>query len=206
MPKVNILDNALAKTYTTVIRDKNTTPELFRANINRLTILLIAEACKNLPLKDVAVETPLQLTTGSELAEQIAFVPIIRAGIGMCDAALELMPSAEIFHLGMYRDEETFEPVEYYQKFSAKIPDRAFVIDPMLATGGSADSAIARVKTWGVKKIELLCIISAPEGVKLINKKHPDTPIYTCVLDEKLNEKAYILPGLGDAGDRIFNT
>ncbi len=206
MLKVNILDHALAKTYTTVIRDKNTTSEMFRANINRLTILLIAEACKNLPLKDVEVETPLTITTGAELEEQIAFIPIIRAGIGMCDAALELMPSAEIFHLGMYRDEKTFEPIEYYQKFSQKIPDRAFIIDPMLATGGSADSAIERVKRWGVKDIQMLCIIAAPEGVKLLNKNHPNVPIYTCVLDDHLNEKAYIIPGLGDAGDRIFNT
>lgn len=206
MPKINIIDNALAKTYTTIIRDKNTSSELFRANINRLTILLIAEACKKLPTKNIKVQTPLMETDGAEFAERIAFIPILRAGIGMCDAALELMPNAEVFHLGMYRDEKTFQPVEYYQKFSKLPPDRAFVIDPMLATGGSADTAIERVKAWGVKKMELLCIIAAPEGVKFINEKHPDVQIHCCCLDQKLNDKAYILPGLGDAGDRIFNS
>jgi uracil phosphoribosyltransferase len=189
-----------------LLRDKNTPPHIFRDQIRRLTLLLTYEATAALPLESRQVETPLAKTTVKTLSCRVGLVPILRAGLGMSNAVQELLPEAEVWHLGFYRDESTHEPVEYYRKFSDFPPEHALVLDPMLATGGSACEGIRMVKAWGVKSIALLCIIAAPEGIDRVNQAHPDVEIYTCVVDDHLNENAYIVPGLGDAGDRIFNT
>ncbi len=171
-------------------------------------MLICYEATRNFPLRDVAVETPICETTVQELkGRKLAIVPILRAGLGMVDGMLTLIPTAKVGHIGLYRDPETHKPVEYYCKLPADSADReVFVVDPMLATGGSAAAAIQMLKDKGCKKIHFLCIIAAPEGLKVLQDEHPDVDIYVGALDEKLNENAYIVPGLGDAGDRIFGT
>lgn len=206
MQKVFALDHPLVQHHLTHLRSKETAPHVFRAQIRRLAVLLAAEAARDLPLCPKSIETPLVKMEGQVLAGRIGLVPILRAGLGMTDALLELLPTAEVWHLGFYRDEETLQPVEYYQKFSSNPPDLVFVLDPMLATGGSAVAGIRRVKEWGAQNIRMLSIIAAPEGIAAVHRSHPDVPIYVCAVDEKLNDDAYILPGLGDAGDRIFNT
>lgn len=200
------LKHPLVQHHMATLRDKTTPPHIFRDQIRRLSLLLAYEATATLPLQPVEVETPLKTMECMRLGCRLGLVPILRAGLGMSDAVQELIPQAEVWHLGFYRDESTHQPVEYYQKFSAVPPDIAFILDPMLATGGSACEGIKRIKEWGVKTIALLCIIAAPEGVKKVQDTHPDIDIFTCVVDERLNENAYIVPGLGDAGDRIFNT
>lgn len=206
MEKVLELDHPLVRHHLTHLRNKKTAPHVFRAQVRRLALLLAAEATRNLPLKPKIIETPLVEMEGEVLAGRIGLVPILRAGLGMTDALLDLIPTAEVWHLGFYRDDETLQPVEYYQKFSNNPPDLVFVLDPMLATGGSASAGIDVVKKWGAKEIRMLSIIAAPEGIATVRKKHPDVSITVCGIDDGLNAAAYILPGLGDAGDRIFNT
>ncbi len=206
MQKVFELDHPLVHHHLTHLRSQETAPHIFRAQIRRLAVLLAAEATRDLPLKPKTIKTPLVEMKGAVLDVRIGLVPILRAGLGMTDALLDLLPTAEVWHLGFYRDEETLQPVEYYQKFSARPPDLVFVLDPMLATGGSAAAGIQRVKDWGAKEVRMLSIIAAPEGIAAVREQHPDVSIYVCGIDEELNDDAYILPGLGDAGDRIFNT
>jgi len=206
MGKVVELKHPLVKHHMATLRDKSTPPHLFRDQVRRLSLLLVYEATAKLPLKPVMVQTPITSTECKELGSRIGLVPILRAGLGMSEAIQDLVPQAEVWHLGFYRDESTLQPVEYYQKFSEHSPDVVLIVDPMLATGGSACEGIQRVKNWGAKNISLLCIISAPEGIEKVSTTHPDVDIFTCAIDDHLNEQAYIVPGLGDAGDRIFNT
>jgi uracil phosphoribosyltransferase len=206
MSKVVELQHPLVSHHLATLRDKTTPPHIFREQVRRLSLLLAYEATANLPVKSETVETPLTSTECMKLSGRLGLIPILRAGLGMSGAIQELIPEAEVWHLGFYRDESTHQPVEYYQKFSDSPPDHAFIVDPMLATGGSANEGINRVKTWGVKQITLLFIIAAPEGLEAVTSAHPDVTIFTCAIDDHLNEDAYIVPGLGDAGDRIFNT
>ena len=191
-----------------ILRDKNTGTKEFREIISELSSFLCYEALRNAQLNDVEVETPICKTKGQMLNEDnYAFVPILRAGTGMLDGLIKVMPNAKIGHIGMYRNEETLEPIRYYYKVPKDIQNReVIVLDPMLATGGSAIDAIEALKESGTKKIKFLCIIAAPEGIKKIQEKHPDVQVYCTSIDEKLNEIGYIVPGLGDAGDRIFGT
>lgn len=206
MKNVIELDHPLVHHHLTTLRNKETSTDLFRAQIRRLTMLLAYEATRSMPLTKKHIETPVIAMEGDVLKGRIGLVPILRAGLGMTDSMLELLPSAEVWHLGLYRCEETLQPIEYYQKFSSNPPDVVFVLDPMLATGGSAIASVQRVKDWGATDVRMLCVIAAPEGITALQEAHPDVPIYVCSIDEKLNENAYIVPGLGDAGDRIFNT
>lgn len=203
-----IADHPLIQHKVTILRDKNTSSKQFRELIREITQLMVYEATRDLPLCDVEVETPLAKTTGRQIAgRKLAFVPILRAGLGMVDGAVELVPSARVGHIGLYRDEETMKPVEYYCKLPGDIHEReVIVLDPMLATGGSAVDAIGQIKQRGPKSIKFMCIIAAPEGLKVLSETHPDVQIYCAALDDHLNEKCYIVPGLGDAGDRIFGT
>lgn len=206
MGGITELKHPLVQHHLSSLRDKNTPPHIFRDQISRLTLLLAAEATKTLPLGTVSVETPLAETQCQRLQCRLGLVPILRAGLGMSAVVQDLIPEAEVWHLGFYRDESTLQPVEYYRKFAHPAPEIAFVLDPMLATGGSACEGIGMVKEWGVQKITLLCIIAAPEGIAKLAAVHGDVDIFTCAVDDHLNEQAYIVPGLGDAGDRIFNT
>lgn len=206
MKQVTELQHPLVQHHLSRLRDRQTPPDVFRAQIRRLTFLLAEQATRDLPLQSRQIETPLEPMDGAEISGRIGLVPILRAGLGMTDALLDLVPTAEVWHLGFYRDEQTLEPVEYYQKFSSGPPEHVFVLDPMLATGGSASAGIDRVKAWGAKNIRMLSIIAAPEGIEQLHRDHPDIPVFVCGIDRQLNNAAYILPGLGDAGDRIFNT
>lgn len=204
--KLHTLDHPLVATHVTTLRDVNTPAEQFRSEVRRLTTLLAYEASKNLETGPRTVQTPLEPFAGATLAQRIGLVPILRAGLGMVDPILDLIPTAEVWHLGFYRDEETKEPVEYYSKLPEhNNVDTAFVIDPMLATGGSAIAALQALTNWGVPHLKLLCLIGAPEGVDAVQQAFPDVEIFLAALDRELNENAYIVPGLGDAGDRIFN-
>jgi uracil phosphoribosyltransferase len=206
METVVQLDHPLVQHHLTCLRDCRTAPHLFRAQVQRLAMLLAERACRDLPLTAQRIETPLEPMEGAVLSGRIGLVPILRAGLGMTDALLDLLPTAEVWHLGFYRDEKTLQPVEYYRKFSNSPPDVVFVLDPMLATGGSAVEGIHMIKKWGAKDIRMLSIIAAPEGIARLQQHHPDVPVFVCGMDRELNDAAYILPGLGDAGDRIFNT
>ncbi len=206
MGRIVELNHPLVKHHLATLRNNSTPPELFRSQIHRLSTLLACEATTALPLIEEEIETPLARMRCSRLGCRLGLIPILRAGLGMCDAVQDMIPESEVWHLGFYRDESTHKPVEYYQKFSSSPPPIAFVLDPMLATGGSASEGIAMVKKWGVERISLLCIIAAPEGVDKVAATHPDVDIFCCAIDAHLNADAYIVPGLGDAGDRIFNT
>lgn len=207
MERVVELDHPLASHHLGRLRDRRTPAAEFRAIVRRLTALLCAEATRDLPLRPCRIETPMTAMEGHELSERMAVVPILRAGLGMIDPVLEMLPDAEVWVLGLYRDERTLTPVEYYSKIPADDPPpMALVVDPMLATGGSAKAAIDVIGRWGVERIKLLSLIAAPEGLELIAREHPAVRTYVCAIDEKLNEQGFILPGLGDAGDRIFNT
>ncbi len=207
MHNVKTLEHPLVAHHLSVLRNRATEPVQFRETIYRLTFLLAYEATQNFKLKNIKVPTPIAETTGKSLQQRIGLVPILRAGLGMVDPVLSLIPDAEIWHLGYYRNEKTLQPVAYYKKLPESSPvDVALVVDPMLATGGSASAALSAVKQWGVREIKLLSVIAAPEGVEAISQKFPDVELYVCTVDEKLDESGYIVPGLGDAGDRIFNT
>ncbi len=208
MSKVTIFDHPLIQHKTAVLRQKETSDKEFRESVEEITMLMCYEALRDLPLEDVEIETPLVKTTCKMLAgKKLAVVPILRAGLGMVNGFLNIMPIAKVGHIGMYRDEETLVPHPYYCKLPPDIDERIIVVvDPMLATGGSAIDAITQIKAKGGKSIRFLCLIAAPEGVEALTKAHPDVDIYCANIDEKLNENGYILPGLGDAGDRIFGT
>lgn len=202
-----IIDHPLVRHHLTRLRDRNLPPEMFRAQIRRLTNLLAYEATKDLAEKPTDVQTPLEKMTGSQISVRVGLIPILRAGLGMVDAVMDLIPSAEVWHLGFYRDEETFKPVAYYTKLPTARPvDVALIVDPMLATGGSAIAALTSVKNWGVRDVRLLSILAAPEGIGTVSAALPDVRIFVCGVDRELNSSAYILPGLGDAGNRIFNS
>ena len=203
-----ILDHPLVQHKISLLRDKNTGTKEFKELVGEIATLLCYEATRDLPTKEVEVETPMGVARCNVLAgRKLALVPILRAGLGMVDGMLTLLPAAKVGHIGMYRNEETLEPVEYYCKLPSDIAERdVMVLDPMLATGGSAVDAIAQIKKRGAKSIKFLAIIAAPEGLERLHAAHPDVDIYVAALDEKLNENGYIVPGLGDAGDRIFGT
>lgn len=204
---LTILDHALIKHKLTIMRDKNTSTYIFKQNLDEIAKLMAFEVTRNIPLKDKEIETPICKMVGKEMDKQIILVPILRAGIGLVDGFRDIIPTAKIGHIGMERDEETLVPREYYAKFPKGIEDSVvIVVDPMLATGGSANMAIENIKQRGAKNISLVCLVGAPEGVAAIQKEHPDVDIMLAALDEKLNENGYIVPGLGDAGDRLFGT
>ena len=207
-PNITICDHPLLKHKISILRNKTTGTNEFRTIVEEIAMLIGYEALRELELEDVPVETPLETAMCPTIkGKKSAVVPILRAGLGMVDGILKLMPAAKIGHIGLYRDEETFEPKEYFCKLPTSIDQRKiFVVDPMLATGGSAIAAIDFIKQYGGKDISFLCVIAAPEGLEKLAKAHPDIKIYVGNLDRCLNEKAYILPGLGDAGDRIFGT
>lgn len=208
MAKVVVMDHPLIQHKIGIIRRTETGTKDFREAISEIAMLICFEATRSLPLKDVEIETPICKTTAKELAgKKLAIVPILRAGLGMVDGMLQLIPAAKVGHIGLYRDPETLDPVEYYCKLPADCAEReVFVVDPMLATGGSSIAAIQMLKNRGCKKIHFMCIIAAPEGVEKMKEAHPDVDMYIGALDEKLNDHGYIVPGLGDAGDRIFGT
>ena len=208
MAKVQVMDHPLIQHKIGIIRRTETGSKDFREMIGEIAMLMCYEATRNLQLEDIEIDTPICKTTVKELkGKKLAVVPILRAGLGMVDGMLAMIPAAKVGHIGLYRDPETLEPVEYYCKLPADCDEReVFVVDPMLATGGSSAAAIKMLKDKGVKNIRFMCIIAAPEGVKKMQEEHPDVDIYIGALDEKLNEHGYIVPGLGDAGDRIFGT
>ncbi|MCP1102390.1 uracil phosphoribosyltransferase [Aequitasia blattaphilus] len=208
MSKVHVMDHPLIQHKITYIRRKETGSKDFRNMVGEIAALMCYEATRDLKLKDVEIETPMGKMVGKELSgKKLAIVPILRAGLGMVDGMLNMIPAAKVGHIGLYRDPETLKPVEYYCKLPADSSEReVFVVDPMLATGGSSVAAIQMLKDKGVTNIRFMCVIAAPEGVALMQKEHPDVDIYIGALDEKLNDHAYIVPGLGDAGDRIFGT
>lgn len=208
MQKVVVMDHPLIQHKVGLIRKKETGSKEFRELIGEIAMYMCYEATRDLKLTDIEIETPICKTTVKELSgKKLAVVPILRAGLGMVEGMLAMIPAAKVGHIGLYRDPETLKPVEYYCKLPADSNEReVFVVDPMLATGGSAVAAIQMLKDKGVKNIRFLCIIAAPEGVEAMKKAHPDVDIYIGALDEHLNEHGYIVPGLGDAGDRIFGT
>lgn len=207
MAKVTILNHPLIDHKMSIIRDKNTNTKSFRENVNEIGGLITFEITRDLPLKEVEVETPIQKTICRELAKDVIIVPILRAGLGMVEGIQMIIPTAKVGHIGMYRDEETLEPHEYYAKFPDEIlSGTVLVVDPMLATGGSASAAITAVKKRGATDIRFVGLVGCPEGVKRLNDDHPDIDIYLAAMDEKLNEIGYIVPGLGDCGDRLFGT
>lgn len=208
MNKVHELNHPLIQHKLTLIRDKNTGPKEFRELIKEVAMLMAYEVTRDLPLQEVEIETPICMTKAKALSgRKLAIVPILRAGLGMVDGFLSLLPAAKVGHVGLYRDPVTLNPVEYYCKLPSDVSERdLLVLDPMLATGGSARAAIRFVKERGARNIKLISIIACPEGIAAVHEEHPDVDIYVAAVDEKLNEHAYIVPGLGDAGDRLFGT
>ena len=206
--QVFVMDHPLIQHKLTLLRDKNTGSKEFRELVSEVAMLMCYEATRDLPLKEVEVETPVSVAKASVLSgRKLAFVPILRAGVGMIDGVMRMVPAARVGHIGLYRDPDTLEPVEYYSKLPADIDEReVIVLDPMLATGGSAVDAISIIKKSNPKSIKFMCIIAAPEGMKELTNAHPDVKIYCASMDERLDEHGYIIPGLGDAGDRIFGT
>ena len=204
--QITVVEHPLIKHKLSKMRDINSTSRDFREWLDEIAMLMTYEVTRNLELDEIPVQTPICETTGYKLHNNIVVVPILRAGLGMVDGMLNLIPAAKVGHIGMYRNEETLEPVEYYCKLPNDINEReVFVLDPMLATG-SPEAAISMLKKRGLNNIRFMCLVAAPEGVEVLNKAHPDVKVYTAALDEKLNEHGYIVPGLGDAGDRIFGT
>ena len=208
MGKFQVISHPLIQHKLSILRREDTSTKDFRELVNEIAMLMVYEVSRDLPLEEVEIQTPITKTTQKQLSgKKLAIVPILRAGIGMVDGLLSLVPAAKVGHIGMYRDEETLEPVEYLVKLPEDIDQRQiFVVDPMLATGGSAILAVNSLKKRGAANIKFVCLVAAPEGVKKLQEAHPDIDIYTASLDEKLNEHGYIVPGLGDAGDRLFGT
>ena len=202
-----LVEHPLIKRDVTILRDKHTDSETFRAALQRVSNILAAETSKNFSLTNIEVETPLEKTNGSKLTNEVILVPVLRAGLGMVNGFLQIIPEAKVGHIGLQRDEETLKPVEYYYKVPKNL-DAAEVVmlDPMLATGGSASEALNYLKKRGAKKLVFACLVASPEGVKKMMSEHPDVKIFAAALDRELNDKGYILPGLGDAGDRTFGT
>lgn len=206
-PNLFILDHPLIQQKLYYLRDKHTDNLNFRNVLDEIGALMVYEITREFPSRVSNVQTPMEETTGYLLSKKITLVPILRAGLAMCEGILKLIPQARVGHLGLYRDKKSLKPVEYYCKFPSDIADsEVIIIDPMLATGGSAAAAIDYVKKQGVKSIRFVCLVASPEGVKHLAENHPDIPVYTAALDRQLNEHGYILPGLGDAGDRIYGT
>lgn len=204
---ITIVNHPLIKEKMTKLRDERTPSAIFRQLLDQVAQLLLFEVTRDLPIKEIPVTTPLKTTTGYALdVSSVTVVPILRAGLGFLDAVLDLMPDANAGHIGLYRDERTLKPIEYYCKMPPDKNAVVIVIDPMLATGGSGAAAITMLKEKGYKNIRFMCLVAAPQGVKVMNEEHPDVKIFTAALDESLNEHGYILPGLGDAGDRVFGT
>ena len=208
MGKFQVIDHPLIQHKLTMIREKNCGTKVFREVVNEIAMLMAYEVSRDMPLEDVVIETPMGKSTQKTLSgKKVAIIPILRAGIGMVDGILELIPAAKVGHVGLYRDEETLQPHEYFVKLPEDIASRQlFVVDPMLATGGSAIMAIDSLKERGASNIKFVCLVAVPEGVKALQEAHPDVDIYTAALDERLNEDGYIVPGLWDAGDRLFGT
>lgn len=207
MGKLVVLNHPLIDHKMALIRDKNTSTKTFRETVGEIGALITYEITKDLETVEIEVETPIQKTICRQLKKQLVIVPILRAGLGMVNGIHDMVPSAKIGHIGLYRDEKSLEPVSYYAKFPTDILDGVvLVVDPMLATGGSATAAITELKNRGVKDVRFVGLVGCPEGVKRLQMDHPDVPIYLAALDEKLNEVGYIVPGLGDAGDRLFGT
>lgn len=208
MGKFQVIDHPLIQHKLTMIREKNCGTKVFREVVNEIAMLMAYEVSRDMPLEDVVIETPMGKSTQKTLSgKKVAIIPILRAGIGMVDGILELIPAAKVGHVGLYRDEETLQPHEYFVKLPEDIASRQlFVVDPMLATGGSAIMAIDSLKERGASNIKFVCLVAVPEGVKALQEAHSDVDIYTAALDERLNEDGYIVPGLGDAGDRLFGT
>ena len=204
---VTLLDHPVIQTKLTELRDFSTDHRKFRELLNEIASLMVYEVTRDWPTKPKPIQTPMERMTGKVLARQITLVPILRAGLGMADGVLRLLPEARLGHLGVYRNEETLEPVPYYQKLPRDIAGtEVLLLDPMLATGGSGTAAISFLKNAGVTNMRFVCLVAAPEGIQHLHRLHPEVPIYCAAIDRQLNEKGYILPGLGDAGDRIFGT
>ncbi|MDQ2669837.1 MAG: uracil phosphoribosyltransferase [Gemmatimonadota bacterium] len=208
LPNLTVLDHPLIRHKLTILRDRRTSTRDFKQLVNEIAMLMAYEVTKDLPLEPVEIETPLERMTGVQVAgKKLTLVPILRAGLGMVEGIAELIPSARVGHIGLYRDHDTLSPVDYYFKIPADEMERDFfVLDPMLATGGSAVSAIGTLLRAGARRVRFLCLVAAPEGVRALLEAHPDVPVYAAALDRQLNEHGYILPGLGDAGDRLFGT
>ena len=208
MSELHVFDHPLIQHKLSILRDKNTSVKEFRELVGEIAMLMCYEATRDLPLEEVEIETPVAKATVKRLAgKKLAIVPILRAGLGMVDGMVAMIPSCKVGHIGLYRDPETLEPVEYYCKLPPDVSERdVIVVDPMFATGGSASAACTFLKQHGCRHIKLMCIIGAPEGVAVMQKEHPDVDIYVAALDDHLNEHGYIVPGLGDTGDRIFGT
>jgi len=208
MSTLHVVDHPLITHKLTIMRDKRTGSKDFRELLNEISMLMGYELTRDFPLEDVQIETPIQTMTAKRIrGKKVAIVPILRAGLGMVDGLISLIPAAKVGHIGLYRDPETHMPVEYYNKLPFDIEQRTVIVcDPMLATGGSASDAITMIKAKGAKSVRLMCLVAAPEGVAKVQADHPDVDIYTAALDERLNDHAYIVPGLGDAGDRLFGT
>ena len=208
MSKVHVIDHPLIQHKLTFLRDKNTCSKDFRALLGEISMLMGYEVTRDLPMEEVQIQTPIALAKAKIITgKKLAVIPILRAGLGMVDGLLNLVPSARVGHIGLYRDPVTLKPVEYYCKLPSDANERILIlVDPMLATGGSASAALSFLKERGCTQIKLMCLIAAPEGIAVIQKTHPDVDIYVAAIDERLNEHAYIVPGLGDAGDRLFGT
>lgn len=207
MPQLHISTHPLVHHKIAVLRDVNTDPKKFRELIREIAILLTYEATADLGLEEVSVTTPMGVATGYRLKERVGLVPVLRAGLGMVEGVWEMMPAAEVWHIGLFRDERTLKPIEYYRKLPVSpTADVCLILDPMLATGGSATATTDILKEWGARRIKYVGIIGAPEGVERLSTKHPDVPIHLGVLDDRLNDIGFIVPGLGDAGDRQFGT
>jgi len=207
LSQVHVSNHPLVLHKLTLLRDANTEPKKFRELIREISMLLAYEATADLTLRDKPVTTPLAPTTGKELAETIGLIPVLRAGLGMVEGFWEMMPTAEVWHIGLYRDHKTFEPIRYYSKLPvAPTVQVCVILDPMLATGGTAVEAVRMLKNWGARKIKYVGLIGAPEGIQRLQDAHPDVDIYLAAVDDHLDERAYIVPGLGDAGDRQFGT
>ena len=208
MSKLVVVDHPLVQHKLTMMRKTDAGAKDFRELLNEISMFIAYEVTKDLPLEDIEIETPICKTTSKVIAgRKLAIVPVLRAGLGMVDGFLSLVPAAKVGHIGLYRDPEPLEPVDYYCTLPSDVPEREIVVvDPMLATGGSASAAVRFIKDRGGKHIKLMCLIAAPEGIERVQKEHPDVDIYLAAVDEKLNEHGYIVPGLGDAGDRLFGT
>lgn len=207
MPELHVSTHPLIRHKLAILRDKTTEPKKFRQLIREIAMMMLVDATVDMPTVEISVETPMGAAKGHRMGARLGLVPVLRAGLGMVDGVLEMVPYAQVWHIGLYRDEHTLRPVEYYNKLPIQpTVDVCLVLDPMLATGGSASATIDILKRWGARTIKYLGLIGAPEGVARLHADHPDVPIYLAALDERLNENGYIMPGLGDAGDRQFGT
>lgn len=204
---LKVVDHPLIRHKLTIMRNKETGTKDFRQNLDEIGSLMVYEMARDLPLNEIEIQTPITQTKGYELAKKVVIVPILRAGLGMVNGIMDLIPTAQVAHIGMYRDEQTLQPVPYFEKYPKNFSEaEVIIVDPMLATGGSSIAAIDMAKKQGAQSIRLVCLVGSPEGVKAVEKSHSDVDIYLAALDDHLNENGYIVPGLGDAGDRIFGT